>query len=196
MNLKRMIRGGAVLGLVLAGCGGMEPNVEPDEGTNPELGSAEQGLQHIINWGFETAPAGSYNYTTLSTGSTGLPPWTISGSIDVMSSSYRAPNSGTKSIDLNGLGPGSISQTITTAAGSGYTVRFWVANSPGCTNVNRSARLTFGTSTVSISNSLPGWTQRQYVFNPPTTSTLVKLESTSSGTSCGLSIDDFTVDGP
>ncbi|WP_338864715.1 hypothetical protein [Myxococcus stipitatus] len=49
---------------------------------------------------------------------------------------------------------------------------------------------------ASVSNSLPGWTVRTFAFTATTSSTLIKLESTSGGVSCGLAIDDFTVDGP
>ncbi|WP_163998394.1 DUF642 domain-containing protein [Pyxidicoccus caerfyrddinensis] len=192
MNVKHIIRGGAVLGLVLTGCGG--PQTE--EVASSELGSTEQGLQLITNSGFEAAPSGSYNYTVLTTGATTLTNWTIGGSIKVMHSTYKTPNSGTKSVDLNGMGAGSISQTIPTVVGGGYTVKFWVANSPGCTGLNRSAKLTYGPSTASFTNSLAGWTQRTYVFNATTTSTLIKLESTSTGTTCGIAVDDLTVDGP
>lgn len=130
MNLKRMMCGGAVLGLALTGCGGMEPNVEPDETTTPELGSTEQGLNVTTNGSFEAAPAGTYNYMILSSSSTALTNWTIGGSIKVMHSTYRVAANGTKSIDLNGYGAGSISQMVPTVVGAGYTVRFAVANSP------------------------------------------------------------------
>ena len=192
MNAKRIIGGVAVLGLVLTGCGG--PQTE--EPATPEVGSTEQGLQLITNTGFESAPAGSYNYTILTTGATTLTNWTIGGSIKVMHSTYKTPNSGTKSVDLNGMGAGSISQTISTVVGGGYTVKFWVANSPGCTGLNRSAKVTYGPSTASFTNSLAGWTQRTYVFNATSTSSLIKIESTSTGTTCGVAIDDVTVDGP
>ncbi|MCP3140802.1 DUF642 domain-containing protein [Pyxidicoccus xibeiensis] len=195
MQLRHIIRGSVVMGmgLALAACGG--PQTE--EAGAPELGSTEQGLQHITNTGFEAAPSGSYNWVDLTSGATSLTNWTVGGSIRVMSNSYKTPNSGTKSVSLNGsYGAGSISQTIPTVVGSGYTVRFWVANSPGCTGISRSAKLTYGPSTASFSNTLAGWTQRTYVFNATSTSSLIKLESTSGGVTCGLAIDDVTVDGP
>ncbi|MFY2559416.1 DUF642 domain-containing protein [Corallococcus terminator] len=195
--MKRIIRGGVVaslaMGLVLAGCGGPElaGDVEPQD-----LGTAEQGINKVTNSGFEAAPGGVYNYVNLSTGATTLTNWTVTGSIKVMNSTYKTPNSGTKSVDLNGLGAGSIEQTISTVVGSGYTVRFYVANGPTCAGVTRTATLTYGPSTASISNSLAGWTLRTYVFTATTASTLIKLQSTSGGVSCGLAIDDLTVDGP
>lgn len=192
MNVKRIIRGGAVLGLMLAGCGG--PQTE--EPASAELGSTEQGLQVVTNSGFEAAPGGVYNYTILSAGATTLTNWTIGGSIKVMNSTYKTPNSGTKSVDLNGYGAGSIEQMVPTVVGAGYTLKFYVANSPGCTGVSRSANITYGPSSASISNTLAGWTARTYVFNATSTSSLIKIESTSGGVGCGLAIDDVTVTGP
>ena len=196
MNLKRMMCGGAVLGLVLMGCGGMEPNVEPDEAPTPELGSTEQGLNVLVNGSFESAPAGVYNYQILSTGSTALPNWTIGGSIKVMNSSYKTAASGTKSVDLNGNGAGSISQTVPTVVGAGYTVRFALSNSPNCATSWRYGTVTYGPSSASISNASGTWAYRSYVFNATSTSSLIKFESTSTGVACGLAIDNITVDGP
>lgn len=194
MRIMEWIQGGAVAGLalMLSACGGPETL---EAGSQEELGTAEQRLNKVTNSGFEAAPPGSYNYTVLTAGATTLTNWVIGGSIKVMSNSYKTPNSGTKSIDLNGYGAGSIEQTIPTVAGNGYTVRFYVALPPSCTGT-RTAQLTYGPSVASVSNSLPGWTVRTFAFTATTSSTLIKLESTSGGVSCGLAIDDFTVDGP
>lgn len=194
--MKRIIRSAAVvglgLGLVLMGCGGQELT----ETASPEMGTVEQGLVVSTNGSFEAAPAGSYNYTILSAGATTLTNWTIGGSIKVMHSTYKTAAQGTKSVDLNGYGAGSVEQMVPTVVGGGYTVRFAVANSPGCTGVSRSATLTYGPSTASFSNTLAGWTYRSYVFNATSTSSLIKFASTSGGVSCGLAIDDITVTGP
>jgi hypothetical protein len=193
MRIMNWIRGGVALGLGLAlsGCGGPESQDTDVQ----DVGAVEQGINKVTNSGFEAAPSGSYNYTVLTTGATTLTNWTVGGSIKVMHSTYKTPNSGSKSVDLNGYGAGSIEQTIPTVVGNGYTVRFYVALPPSCTGT-RTATLTYGPSTASVTNSSPGWTLRTYVFTATTSSTLIKLQSTSGGVSCGLAIDDLTVDGP
>ena len=200
MNLKQIIQGGTVLGMAggfaLTGCGGAEPTVATGETATPELGVMEQGLNVITNGSFELAPAGTYNYTILSGGCTALPNWTIGGGIKVMNSSYKTAASGTKSVDLNGNGAGSISQMLPTVVGAGYTVRFAVANSPNCATSWRYATVTYGPSTASISNASGTWAYRSYVFNATSTSSLIKFESNSTGVACGLAIDNITVDGP
>lgn len=193
MNLKRIFSSGAVAGLFLAGCGGVEPTVESDEA---QLGATEQGLQVVTNNSFEAAPSGVYNYQNLSAGSTALTNWTIGGGIKVMNSSYKTAANGTKSVDLNSsYGPGSVSQMVPTVVGAGYTVRFAIANGPTCGGQWRYGTVTYGPSSASISNSNAGWTYRSYVFNATSTSSLIKFESTSSG-GCGIAIDDVTVTGP
>jgi choice-of-anchor C domain-containing protein len=194
MNLKRIFSSGAVAGLVLVGCGGVEPSVEADEA---QLGSTEQGLQVATNGSFEAAPSGVYNYQNLSAGSTALTNWTIGGGIKVMNSSYKTAAQGTKSVDLNSsYGAGSISQMVPTVVGSGYTVRFAIANGATCGGQWRYGTVTYGPSSASISNSNAGWTYRSYVFNATSTSSLIKFESTSTGVGCGIAIDDVTVTGP
>lgn len=192
--MNRIIRKGAVLGVgvALVGCGPMEPN----EAMSPGMETVEQGLEVATNGSFEAAPAGTYNYTILSSSSTTLTNWTIGGSIKVMNNSYKVPAHGTKSIDLNGNGAGSVSQMVPTVVGAGYTVRFAVANSPNCATSWRYATVTYGPSSASISNANAGWSYRSYVFNATSTSSLIKFESTSTGQTCGLAIDDITVTGP
>ncbi len=194
INVNRVIGKRAVLGvgLTLLACGPMEPTVAGE----PELSSVQQGLNVEINGSFESAPAGVYNYTTLYAGSTALPGWTIGGGIKVMNSSYKTAAQGTKSVDLNGNGAGSVSQMVPTVVGAGYTVRFALANSPNCATTWRYGTVTYGPSSASISNASGTWSYRSYTFNATSTSSLIKFESTSTGVACGLAIDNVTVTGP
>ncbi|WP_224244196.1 DUF642 domain-containing protein [Hyalangium gracile] len=194
--MNRIIGKAAALGvgMALTGCGPMDAS----EATGPGLETLEQGLQVVTNNSFEAAPSGSYNYQDLSPGSTALTNWTIGGAggVKVMNSSYKTAAQGTKSVDLNSsYGPGNVSQLVPTVVGAGYTLRFAIANGPNCGSQWRYGTVTYGPSSASISNSLPGWTYRTYVFNATSTSSLIKFESTSSG-GCGIAIDDVTVTGP
>ena len=194
--MHRIIRKSAVLGLglglSLVGCGPMDPS----EAANPELASVEQGVNVETNGSFELAPGGVYNFTILTAGSTALPGWTIGGGIKVMNSSYKTAAQGTKSVDLNGNGAGSVSQMVPTVVGAGYTVRFALANSPNCATSWRYGTVTYGPSSASISNASGTWAYRTYTFNATSTSSLIKFESTSTGVACGLAIDNVTVTGP
>ncbi|NOK39733.1 DUF642 domain-containing protein [Corallococcus exercitus] len=196
MNRKHVLRCSAVVGFgffALAGCGG------PDAVINdPELGKAEQGITVSTNGSFETNSIGASNYVVLSAGSTALPGWTITSGIKVMKSTYKAAQNGVQSIDLNGLGAGSLYQDVPTVVGGGYTLTFWVSNSPNCTTVSRSATVNYGPSSASISNASGTWGSfpRTYVFNATSTTSRIQFTSTSGGVSCGLAIDNVTVTGP
>jgi len=80
-------------------------------------GSFEDGINPGV---FVTLPAGNTNITD----------WTVeSGSIDYIGS-YWTAQSGVRSIDLNGLVEGAISQTLSTVPGMVYTVDFYLSGNP------------------------------------------------------------------
>lgn len=195
MNRMQLLRRGTVLGLgifALAGCGGPDAVIQ-----DPDVATVEQGINVASNGSFETNAIGNFNYVTLSAGSTALPPWTIGGAgIKVMKSPYKAPVAGLQTIDLNSSNAGSISQYVPTVVGAGYTLSFAVSNSPTCVGVSRSMDIIYDTRTASTSSTSGSWSPRSYTFNATTTSTLIKLTSTSGGATCGLAIDNLTVNGP
>jgi choice-of-anchor C domain-containing protein len=197
MNSKRIIRCGLAVGmglsLVMAGCG-----QEQGESSAPEeLSTQAQALNVVTNGSFEQQSIGFSNFLNLSAGNTQLTGWTVTGGIKHMHSRYKATANGMQCIDLNGsYGAGAISQTVPTVPGSGYTVRFAISNSPNCATTWRYGTLTFGTQSVSLSNASGAWQYRSYVFNATSSSTVIKLESTSTGVNCGLTIDDLTITGP
>ncbi|RKH96644.1 DUF642 domain-containing protein [Corallococcus sp. AB038B] len=194
MNGKQMLRRGAVVGFgffALMGCGGPDSVIQ-----EPELGNVEQGILVSTNGSFENNAIGNFNYVVLNAGSTALPGWTITAGIKVMKNTYKTPQNGVQSIDLNGLGAGSLYQDVPTVVGGGYTVTFYVSNSPACATVSRSATINYGPSSASFSNASASWGLRTYVFNATSTTSRITLTSTSGGVGCGLAIDNLQVNGP
>jgi hypothetical protein len=193
MNHKQWLRRGVGLGLfALVGCGGPDANVVNE----PDLGNVEQGIVVSTNGDFENNNIGASNYVILSAGSTALPGWTVTSGIKVMKNTYKSTVSGVQSIDLNGYGAGSIEQYVPTVVGGGYTLTFYVSNSPNCVGVSRSMQVAYDTRTASTSNTTASWSIRTYTFNATTTSSLIRLTSTSGGVGCGLAVDALTVTGP
>lgn len=193
--MKRIIRCGVAvgMGLALTNCG-LE---QGESSVSAAPGTQTQALTNVVvNGSFEQQAIGLSNYVNLSAGSTQLTGWNVLAGIKVMHSRYKATANGTQCIDLNGSGAGAISQTLPTVPGSGYTVKFAISNSPNCATSWRYGTLTFGTQSVSLSNASGSWQYRSYVFNATDSSTVIKLESTSTGVACGLAIDDLTVTGP
>jgi hypothetical protein len=196
MNGSHLSRRAAVAGLglfALAGCGG------PDASNNgPELGTVEQGINVATNGSFETNAIGASNFVVLNPGSNALPGWTITSSIKVMKSPYKAAQDGVQSIDLNGVDAGSLYQDVPTVIGTSYSVTFWTSVSPACATVTRSATLNIGTSSSKFSAVSGAWGSypRTYGFTATSDVTRIRFTSTSTGVNCGLAIDNFQVKGP
>jgi hypothetical protein len=57
--------------------------------------------------------------------------WTVSGSVDEVTTFEWTPHSGNQSLDLNGLSPGTISQNLATHAGHTYDLTFYMSGNFG-----------------------------------------------------------------
>jgi len=152
-------------------------------------------------------PTGSPGFTTLNSGNTDITGWVVGGiSIDWIGTYWTAAN-GTKSIDLNGLGPGTISQTFDTVAGQAYDVKFMLAgNSDGTPQVKTLIGSAGATAvpfsfTDTGSNSNMGWREFGFTFSATSASTLLAFESTTNnadypqypGNPFGPALDDVRV---
>ena len=88
----------------------------------------------FVNGSFESAtvnPANStFGFVGLNAGDTSITGWIVDrDNIDYIGSYWQASN-GVRSIDLDGVQPGSISQTFETVIGSTYQVGFDLAGNP------------------------------------------------------------------
>ncbi len=114
------------------------------------LATAPAAAQNLLADGsFENpALASSATFTTIMNGSP-FGAWMISsGSIDLIRTHW-APADGFQSIDLNGASPGTIAQTIATAAGSSYRLRFSLAGNPDNT-MDKVMRVWWGTQDLGL----------------------------------------------
>lgn len=83
----------------------------------------------VVNGSFEEGPAPG-SYTTLQSGSTAIAGWSVTkGSVDIVGSLWKASD-GDRSVDLDGVTFGGISQTIDTKPGTTYVVTFDLAGNP------------------------------------------------------------------
>lgn len=158
----------------------------------------------ITNGSFE---AGTYvrpaNWNTFFAGSTSVTGWTIdSGSIDATFSNYWQASDGEVSIDLNGDGPGAISQAISTTVGAEYTVTFDLSANPDCGTAPKSLTVmatggtvqpeTFDVGATGSSRIDMKWSQREYTFVATAATTTLTFASTT-GNSCGPALDDIAI---
>ena len=88
--------------------------------------AAHASVELIHNGGFESAGGFSGGFETIGSGLDG---WTIGGTVDLINT-YWTPASGSYSLDLNGGGAGSISQSFATVVGQTYDVSFSLAGNP------------------------------------------------------------------
>lgn len=88
----------------------------------------DERINLIRNGGFESPDLGTASQQVISTGSSALSGWTISGTsgIDLVSTFWQ-PSEGRQSISLNWKSPSTISQILTTVPGQSYRVSFDLA---------------------------------------------------------------------
>ena len=82
------------------------------------------------NGSFETNENSAGQVTTYWAGDSSLPGWTVGGgSIDVVAGRWQSAD-GNQVMDLNGLEPGTVSQTVHTTPGKNYCVAFSLGGNP------------------------------------------------------------------
>ena len=154
----------------------------------------------VTNGGFE-ADTPNASFQTLTTGLTG---WTISsGSIDLIGT-YWTSASGSKSIDLAGLAPGTISQVLTTTTNTKYDLSFNLAGNPDDSSKIKKVEVfwdgvsqgIFSFDTTGKSHSAMGWSPvviPGLVASGTTTELKFVDVSGSSTNPWGAALDDIVV---
>jgi choice-of-anchor C domain-containing protein len=152
------------------------------------------------NGSFETGPAAG-SFTTLGAGDTSITGWTVGGnSIDYIGSYWNAQD-GSRSVDLSGNGPGSVSQTFDTILNRRYTVTFWLAgNTDGAPTVKSTIVSAGGPGTTftfdTTGDAIPGldWKKYSYSFTATGGSTTLSFAAGDGG-SYGAALDNVSVLG-
>jgi len=176
-NLGNLVRYGALAALV---CGMTVPAMA-DLVTNGNFAGQTPGTQ----------------YTTFSNGSTFAGDWTVGngtqdtgGSVDWIGTYWQSPTGIAGplngSVDLDGLTPGSISQTITTVAGKSYDLTFFLSGNPDVPGIKTllvdaggSAQMfpPYDTVTEGNTRTSMNYIPESFVFVAPTTSTVISFIS-------------------
>jgi choice-of-anchor C domain-containing protein len=163
----------------------------------------------FANPGFETGPTGT---TTLQGGSTAITGWTVTGTDIDSLDGYWQNAEGTKSLDLNGFGPGGIEQTFPTTIGATYVVTFSMSGNPGdcvqfnngvCSPTNKTMTVnatggtlaTYSYDTAATINNFADmkWqVPTAYTFKATSTSTTLSFASTTAG-SFGPALDNVVL---
>ncbi len=154
------------------------------------------------NGSFEEGPANINNFITLGAiDDTSLPGWTVSeGSIDLIGTYWVAAD-GDRSIDLNGGGPGAISQEFDTEPGTVYQVLFDMAGNPAGSGPDlkvlvvsadsETAEYEFDSASATLDEM--GWTEMRFVFQASGDLTTLEFASTSPDDPYGPALDNVRV---
>ena len=145
---------------------------------------------------------------TLSAGQK-IGPWLVpTGSVD-LTLNYWQNAGGAQSVDLAGLTPGGVSQTVTLPSTGSYAARFHYAGNPECAPVAKhllatanaptwgsAVTLTKRFDTTGHSDADMGWKSGKLIFNG-TAGDVVTLSFSdqSGGSPCGATLDTVTLKG-
>lgn len=154
--------------------------------------------QLVTNGGFENPDLGGSGYLTLAAGPS-LYGWAVeAGSVDVIGS-YWPSAAGHQSLDLNGSGPGVISQSLETQSGQAYSLQFALAGNP-TTGGAKAVEVWWGSvlvDTISVdttpySTSNMGWVSRSYAVNATSSATQLRFKSLTANQG-GVTLDAISV---
>jgi choice-of-anchor C domain-containing protein len=166
------------------------------------LAGATLAFSGLSNGSFES---GTYvdngsGFEQLNAGDTSLADWTVdAGSVDWISTYWQAGD-GSMSLDMSGVGAGTISQTFATTIGNSYTVSFLLSgnpdDAPAVKTLDVSAtggtvgNYTFDTTGNTRANMI--WTDETYTFVATSASTTLTFTSTTDS-AFGPALDNVVV---
>lgn len=165
------------------------------------LASPPAGAQNLLSNGSFENPALSptTTFTTILNGQS-FGAWTVTaGSIDLIRA-YWAPADGFQSVDLNGNGAGAIAQTMSTAAGQQYALRFSMAGNPD-NSITKVMRVWWGTQDLGLFSFTQNGTTRTAMGWQTVTltgliassaSTTVRFQAVTTGAT-GMALDNVIV---
>ena len=188
--------------LALAACDDKTP-VSP----TPSVSVVQLAVAHsafLLNGSFEEGPAIQTFDVRLKPGSKDLVAWSVSGGgIDYLGQPWDVAD-GTRAVDLDGDGPGTISQTFATAQNQTYVVWFDLAGNPAGGPVVKHVRVTSEGYTADYSFNTSGqsiyslaWQPLSFSFVATGTSATLSFTSLSdAGSTYGALIDSVRVIRP
>lgn len=166
-------------------------------------GSAVAAFAGATNGSFENGSNNPGTYEQLAAASTVLTDWTITtGSIDWIGTYWPAA-AGTKSLDMNGGGPGAISQVFATTIGKAYDVTFALSANPdgpvtayaltvAATGATSQA-FTFDRAVTGNTISNMMWQAKKYSFTATSAATTLSFASGVASGPFGPALDNVVV---
>ncbi|MEM1079272.1 MAG: DUF642 domain-containing protein [Pseudomonadota bacterium] len=154
----------------------------------------------VTNGGFED-PKTTVN--VYSVPANPMPGWTVaSGNVEIIRSPTWAPSEGEQSLDLNGVRPGTIQQTVDGfTVGSDYELIFDMGGNFFVGGSTRSANVSIGQTTGSFtytrvageSASAFTWEEKKLSFTAEAESLLLSFSDTSGAAAAGAALDNIRI---
>ncbi|MCP2257158.1 choice-of-anchor C domain-containing protein [Streptoalloteichus tenebrarius] len=197
MASHRFFAAVVAVGVVLAGASAV---AVPANAAETALAASPRALSHFDDGSFETPKVNPGTFQYLTSGQS-IGPWKVaSGSVDLIGAGFWQAAEGDQSVDLNGQGPGTVSQTFTTVPGTTYTVTYSLAGNPGGVPLKTGRALVDGQNFQDFSFDITGKTAanmgyvtRQFTFVARGSSTTLAFASTTPNSAHGPVVDDVRV---
>src|ERR1700722_14478226 len=145
----------------------------------------------VVDGSFAAPPDGSPSFVTIGVGATigGPIGWTVTaGSVDVINGYWQTPPLGGQSLDMEGVNPGTISETISgLLTGQKYVLSFFMSGNPDGAPTTKTLAVSLGGAPQDVSYTLTGanseanmlWTPKSVVFTAASTAELLPFSDLS-----------------
>ncbi|MEV0532016.1 choice-of-anchor C family protein [Kitasatospora sp. NPDC050463] len=169
--------------------------------TADRAGAQSRALSRFDDGSFETPKLAANTFTGLTAGQS-IGPWRVTtGSVDLIGADFWQAAEGDQSVDLNGSGPGTVTQTFTTTPGATYTVTYSLAGNPeggpalktGRALVDGQDFQDFSFDITGKSRAAMGYVGRQFTFVATNASTTLAFASTTAAGAYGPVVDNVQV---
>lgn len=154
-----------------------------------------QAADLVTNGSFEAISGASVTngYRKISAGSGDITGWTIGGnSVDIINGAYNAISG--NSIDMLGSpGPGTLSQTLSTANGQNYVLSFDLSFNPNASNATKAIGVSFAGGAVTNFTGTVPFSHYTLGFTATSASTSLTFSSTSGADYSGAVLDNVSV---
>jgi choice-of-anchor C domain-containing protein len=157
---------------------------------NPGAAKADSIL---LNGSFESGYPDPGQFLAVNAGGTAIDGWQVGASGVDYIGTYWTAQDGARSIDLNAMDVGSISQTFATAINQVYRVTFWLSGNPAASQPDpRTGTVTAGAGSQTFSFTLSSsgarlgdmkWVKQSFDFIATSAMTTLEFSSTTIGPS-------------
>jgi choice-of-anchor C domain-containing protein len=161
---------------------------------------AIRGRNLIVNGSFEEGPELNENFLQVEKDSTVIKGWTVTqGNIDVIHTTYWPAADGKRSLDMNGITAGGISQTFKTKKGQKYRLTFALAGNPNSEPTEKKIQvraagksMDFTFDATGKTRTDMGWQRLTWEFTATGDETTLEFVSQIDGDG-GAALDDVVV---